>query len=102
MFKNPFSFKGRIRRSEYGLSILIMYAYLFIIGSFSGFAGFGEGIVYVALIPMYWFIWAQGAKRCHDRGNSGMYQFIPFYGLWMLFADSDNGINEYGPNPKET
>jgi len=26
---------------------------------------------------------------------------IPFYGLWMLFADSEPGTNEYGPNPKK-
>ena len=100
MFKNPFSFEGRIRRTEYGLSIIIMYAFAFIVGLFIGFAELGEGIMYVLLVPAYWFILAQGAKRCHDRGNSGWYQIIPFYGLWMLFADSDNGINEYGPNPK--
>jgi uncharacterized membrane protein YhaH (DUF805 family) len=43
---------------------------------------------------------AQGAKRCHDRGNSGWYLLIPFYVFWMLFADSDIGANEYGLNPK--
>ena len=100
MFKNPFSFEGRIRRTEYGLSYLIIYAFAFIIGIFIGLAGLGEGIMYILLIPVYWFFLAQGAKRCHDRGNSGWYQIIPLYGLWMLFADSDNGINEYGPNPK--
>jgi uncharacterized membrane protein YhaH (DUF805 family) len=100
MFKNPFSFEGRIRRTEYGLSIIVMYAYFFVFGFFIAFAELGKGIMYVLLIPGYWFILAQGAKRCHDRGDSGWYQIIPLYGLWMLFADSDNGINEYGPNPK--
>ena len=96
MFKNPFSFEGRIRRTEYGLS----YAFAFGVGLFIGFSELGVGIMYVLLISAYWFMFAQGAKRCHDRGNSGWYQIIPFYSLWMLFADSDNGINEYGPNPK--
>ncbi len=100
MFKNPFSFEGRIRRTEYGLSIIIMYAYVFGVGRFIRFAELSEGIMVVLLIPAYWFILAQGAKRCHDRGNSGWYQILPLYGLWMLFADSDNGINKYGPNPK--
>ena len=54
----------------------------------------------VMFIPLIWFLIAQGAKRCHDRGNSGWFQLIPFYGLWMLFADSITGENEYGPNPK--
>jgi uncharacterized membrane protein YhaH (DUF805 family) len=61
--------------------------------------GGGKGLI-IAYIPMLWFLWAQGAKRCHDRGNSGFYQIIPFYGFWMLFADSEKGVNEYGPNPK--
>ena len=26
-----------------------------------------EGAIYVCLIPGYWFLWAQGAKRCHDH-----------------------------------
>jgi uncharacterized membrane protein YhaH (DUF805 family) len=43
---------------------------------------------------------AQGAKRCHDRNNSGWYQLIPFYFIWILFGDSDTGFNDYGPNPK--
>lgn len=54
----------------------------------------------IMLIPYLWFIWAQGAKRCHDRGNSGWFQIIPFYGLWMLFAEGEVGTNEYGNSPK--
>lgn len=54
----------------------------------------------ILIIPLYWFMWAQGAKRCHDRGNSGWYQLIPFYGLWMLFGDGDECENDYGFAPK--
>jgi uncharacterized membrane protein YhaH (DUF805 family) len=105
MFKNPFSFDGRIRRTEYGISYLIYLAislpFQFITSNDSStslplIVGF-----FIILIPLMWFMLAQGAKRCHDRGNSGWYQFIPFYALWMLFADSDHGQNEYGPNPKD-
>jgi uncharacterized membrane protein YhaH (DUF805 family) len=110
MFKNPFSFKDRIRRSEYWLSLLIFYGYSFFVGFFIGFAsvilgfsyssGLGEVVMIILLIPGYWFMLAQGAKRCHDRGNIGWYQIIPFYALWMLLADGVNGVNEYGSNPK--
>ena len=54
----------------------------------------------IMLVPYCWFIWAQGAKRCHDRGNSGWYQIIPFYGFWMLFAEGETTANEYGNSPK--
>lgn len=102
MFKNPFSFKGRIRRTEFGISYILYMIYAVIINVAAETI---ENIItlifiIISLIPMIWFLWAQGAKRCHDRGNSGWYQLIPFYIFWMLFADSDDGPNEYGDNPK--
>lgn len=111
MFKNPFSFNGRIRRLEFGLSIAIFYAYYFAIIlilqqiAITGLINFETEeevfmILTALLVPGYWLVLAQGAKRCHDRGNSGWFQLIPFYGLWMLFADSEPGENNYGPNPK--
>ena len=96
MFSAPFSFKGRIRRMEYGLSSIIYFiAYSIVFPMMDSLP-----IASFALIPLIWFFLAQGAKRCHDRGNSGWYQLIPFYALWMLFAESDPGSNQYGPSPK--
>lgn len=100
MFKKPFSFEGRIRRTEFGLSYLIYIIAIFLFASISDFVGFGSGLFGLAYIPLLWFLLAQGVKRCHDRGNSGWFIVIPFYGLWMLFADSEVGENQYGPNPK--
>lgn len=101
MFNNPFSFKGRIRRTEYGLSYIIYVIFYLALSIFYNEVFQEFSILFLLLwIPMLWFLFAQGAKRCHDRGNSGWYQIIPFYGFWMLFADSDYGPNEYGPNPK--
>ena len=106
MFQNPFSIKGRIRRLEYGLSYLIYLAYYFTISAVIAFldtSGISEDVFWILLFPMlpaYWFLIAQGTKRCHDRENSGWYQIIPFYALWMLFGASDYGENYYGPNPK--
>ncbi len=57
-------------------------------------------LIILSFIPLLWFLIAQGAKRCHDRGNSGWYQFIPFYVFWLIFADGESGKNEYGLNPK--
>ena len=102
MFRNSFSFEGRIRRMEYGLSFIIYYIWII----FSSFVAISinadnfEGIYYICLLPGFYFWIAQGAKRCHDRGNSGWYQLIPLYTLWMLFSEGKIGRNEYGANPK--
>lgn len=105
MFKNPFSFEGRIRRLEYGLSNVIYLLCLFvftIVTELLSMEGSGIATVFALVIytPLFWFLLAQGIKRCHDRGNPGIWQIIPFYGFWMLFADGDIGVNEYGENPK--
>ncbi len=105
MFRNPFSFSGRIRRTEYGLSITICFFINFFMQimltvATESYARALLVLYFIILIPYQWFLWAQGAKRCHDRGNSGWYQIIPFYVFWMLFAKGETGTNEYGNSPK--
>lgn len=101
MFQNPFSFDGRIRRLEYGLSYLI-YIVLYLSASFLWKEFPAAALLFYPFISvLIWFLLAQGAKRCHDLGHSGFFQFIPFYGLLMVFQDGQNGINKYGKNPKE-
>jgi len=99
MFKNLFSFDGRIRRTEYGVITFIYIICAVIINLFIESGG-GAGLLFIAYIPMLWILWAAGAKRCHDLGNSGWWQLIPFYVFLLLFQDGQFGLNEYGPNPK--
>jgi uncharacterized membrane protein YhaH (DUF805 family) len=108
MFKSSFSFEGRIRRSEFGISFILFAIARVIItiiaaGLMSGSNDTNGALVFSLLlsIPLLWFLWAQGAKRCHDIGNSGWFQLIPFYALWMLFQDGEPGPNQYGENPKD-
>lgn len=96
MFSKPFSYKGRIRRLEYGITFIVLYLGFAFIG---GMAEVEETLA-LLIIPLYWVFIVQGAKRCHDLGNSGWYQLIPFYFFWMIFAKGDDDINEYGANPK--
>jgi uncharacterized membrane protein YhaH (DUF805 family) len=105
MFKKPFSFKGRIRRTEYGISVII-YAIVFVFIESLSIEVTDDSasilaVIYVLLvIPMLWMLYAQGAKRCHDIGRSGWWQILPFYVFVILFKAGDEGSNEYGPNPK--
>lgn len=108
MFQNPFSFEGRIRRLEYGLSILLYFLYIIaavLILLTLGFIDETESkkntlSIYLACSPAIYFMITQSAKRCHDRGNSGWWQLIPLYGFLLLMLDSEVGDNAYGPNPK--
>lgn len=100
MFAAPFSFDGRIRRKEYGISLIIFYFLYVAIAGVALKSRSSSSVFGLAYIPLIWFAIAQGAKRCHDRNNSGWYQLIPFYGLWMLFADGDAQTNNFGNSPK--
>lgn len=84
-----FSFKGRINRREYVLSLIIYYSlYAFCVKS---------EVPWIILPFAFWLLVAQGAKRCHDLNHSGWYQLIPFYFLWMMFAEGDGCYcNDYG------
>jgi uncharacterized membrane protein YhaH (DUF805 family) len=96
MFRNLFSFDGRIRRLEYGISLIIWYLYL----TASVLISDATGIYFFLWLFGMWFLWSQGAKRCHDLDESGWWQLIPFYFLWLLFKEGKDGINQYGFNPK--
>ncbi|MFT2011548.1 DUF805 domain-containing protein [Pontibacter sp. 13R65] len=106
---NIFSFSGRIRRTEYAVTQIVLSivgSIIFFVFGVSLLAG-GESAVGGVLVAMFvtyavitWIAIASGAKRCHDRGNSGFFQLIPFYSLWMLFGDGDHGRNNYGDDPK--
>ncbi len=97
MFTNPFSFEGRIRRTEYGITMIIYVVAAVIIQLI---AEATSDVVLLLFIPLIWMLWAQGTKRCHDRNNSAWWQLIPFYGFVMLFGDGNAYSNEYGADPK--
>lgn len=115
MFRNPFSFKGRIRRLEYGLSFIIYFVFIVISQIVSddiiykyAYGGVSSAeyqgyltILLIISIPFYWFIIAQNCKRCHDVNSSGWMQLIPFYMLFLLFVRGTIGVNKYGKDPKE-
>jgi uncharacterized membrane protein YhaH (DUF805 family) len=111
MFKAPFSFEGRIRRTEYGITMIIYVVIALVINMLSATMQYGNtdlttdstvGIATLVLyIPILWVVYAQGTKRCHDLDKSGWWQLIPFYVFVMIFQEGLPGMNQYGTNPKE-
>ena len=95
-------FSGRARRKEYWMFVLvhiIISIVIFIVGSFA------VGLYGLAIIiPAF----AVAIRRLHDTGRSGWWLLVncvPIIGgiillIWMV-KDSDEGENQYGPNPKE-
>jgi len=106
--KEYFSSKGRIRRSEY-IYIMITVCTLFFVGLFvlqkeledKYYVVGAFDLLYLIIgISLIWAAFAAGAKRCHDIGKSGYYQLIPFYFLYLMFAEGENLKNPYGFPPK--
>lgn len=100
MFFKVFSFNGRIRRTEYGLSFLIFIIVFLLLGFVFAEANIGEeGLI--VMIPLFWFYLAFSVKRCHDLNLTGWMILVPYFNpLALLFASGKPGDNYYGPNPK--
>ena len=81
---------------------------LFVTVQFVIYGLFGEG--FIAFVLIIFLLYSQiciCAKRCHDRGKSGLWcilLFIPVIGFFWAVIDlgileGDKGPNEYGPDP---
>jgi len=102
MFKHSFSFKGRIRRSEFGLSFLMSLVALILLSILNSMANtpafsavYGLGFLFIS-----YFMLAQGAKRCHDIGQIGWLEIIPVWNFRLFVKDGEPETNKYGANPK--
>lgn len=125
MFKNPFSFEGRIRRLEYFFGIIISWLAYSIITSIISLilyfllGGLDESvlifILWILYFPVHFFSLTQIVKRSHDVGRSGNTEFILFaisyfflpgillfipFNLYLLFKAGEKGPNKYGDDPK--
>ena len=92
-------FDGRARRREYWMFTLfnvIISVILSIVGTQIDFIFLGNIYSLAVLLPSI----GVAIRRMHDVGKSGWFCLIPFYNIYLACIDSDNGQNEYGPNPK--
>ena len=102
MFKSPFSFSGRITRTEFGLTLIIFFFSLMAIFINMVFIDsvLGFKLSFILFFAAIWFRIAQSTKRCHDINVSGWYQLIPFYTFALLFENGKTRVNKYGASPK--
>lgn len=101
MFKHPFSFKGRIRRTEYWLTVIITLIVNNVINGIGHKTPLTAIIYGILLIGLLWFYFAQAAKRCHDMGKNGWWQFIPLWNFLLFDEESQKGTNKFGDYPKK-
>ena len=103
MFRKPFSTEGRIRRLEYGLTLIIVTLVQSftraIMESASGDSSAASLAILIGLICT-WIMVAQGVKRTHDLNQSGWWFLFPGWAIVILFWKGDVGLNRYGPDPK--
>lgn len=102
VLKQYVDFNGRARRKEFWMfylfNIIISYGIVGItyamempeLSFLSTFYSFG------VLLPLI-AVWI---RRMHDVGKSGWYCLIPIYNLILACTDSEEGDNNWGPNPK--
>ena len=121
VLKNYAGFTGRIRRSEYWYFVLFNMIFAFVAMGLDNLLGITfkiNGLYGAQSLPygyMYLFYalamfipgLAVVVRRLHDVGKSGWFlliALIPIAGwIWipvLLFTDSNNGPNRFGPNPK--
>lgn len=99
VLKQYLDFKGRARRKEFWMFMLINTIISFVIGLIAGLIKLPIiGSIYSLLvfIPSI----AVGVRRMHDIGRSGWFILIPIYNIILWCEDGFKGLNEYGPNPK--
>ncbi len=100
-------FAGRAQRKEYWMFVLFNFIIVIVLWSLEAIAG-GPGILpnlynLAVLVPSL----AVAVRRLHDIDRTGWWlliMLIPIVGaivlLIFLVQDSQEGENEYGPNPK--
>lgn len=94
-------FTGRSQRAEFWWFVLVHLIIVVVLGWVSELLSSIYGLA--VLLPAI----GVSVRRLHDTGKTGWWlllHFLPVIGtiilIVLLVQDSDEGANEYGPNPK--
>lgn len=114
VLRNYANFQGRAHRTEYWMFVLVNFIVLAVLAFLDSmlFGGLSEAGGYGVLTGLYSLGilipgLAVAVRRLHDTGRSGWWLLvglIPVIGglvlLVFMVLDSEEGANQYGPNPK--
>ena len=107
VLRNYAVFRGRARRREYWMFVLVNFGVLMLLGvlefSLRGPAiAMGEPAVFGNLYSLAVFIpsVAVAVRRMHDTNHSGWFLLVPFYNLYLACIEGTKGPNRFGSSPK--
>jgi len=111
VLKRYADFRGRSRRRELWIFLLLSAFLSFVLSSIDMLLGAGSNTGYGLLSGIYWLAillptLAVMVRRFHDTGRSGAWLLlllIPIFGWFALLAfwtaDGEPGVNRFGPDP---
>ncbi|WP_138417267.1 DUF805 domain-containing protein [Aquibacillus sediminis] len=107
VIKNYAEFGGRARRTEYWMFTLVNAVIVFLLSMLESIAGIMGIVTFLYSLAVLIPSLAVVVRRLHDSGRTGWWilvSLIPIVGgiviLVFMCLDSEQGDNEYGPNPK--
>ena len=98
---NIFSFKGRATRTEYWLVTFICNFVAIPANKDIEMSTLVTILYCIVMLAALWVYIATMVRRCHDRGKSWCFIFIPLYFLLLYVLPAQQEGNEFGPNPRD-
>lgn len=93
-----FSINGTIGRGTYLFHFVVYIFFNILFKSIAEDFTDESIILFIILIQVLLFVYFlfQGKRRCHDIGESGWWQLVPFYTFFMLFIPGNYSLsNKY-------
>ena len=98
---NILSFKGRATRTEYWLVTFICNFVAIPANKDIEMSALVTILYCIVMLAALWVYIATMVRRCHDRGKSWWFIFIPLYFLLLYVLPAQQEGNEFGPNPRD-